>query len=373
MAEKYPTLKYKALREQTIVAFSRWKRRIFYYLGSCFVLASFATLFVTDTVWSSNWWFGFVMTFLISLIVVGYIPFVRRRVSLLACYDRVCEAFAKENSFTYIVQRAPKHRKLFRPSIEGTGYFPKEQQAISGQYGNYPFETFIYTVRHPFSSRFSRVATRVYSVTLPKRLPHIYLASRRATGTTFKTNTYKHFDDNQRIMLEGEFNKHFILYSHKRNRTEALSILAPNVMATMLDTNRNFNVEIIGDQLFLYSPDYLLTEEEARKGFEVLEAILKHLDRSLKSFKLVLPNNAKFPFLLSRPGFGTAVIGGKYFNASLFFIIWIFLVQTFRISFSDVSKRTKTIEFIVLASGSLFLIIFLLVLRQKNKSSLRAQ
>jgi len=123
-----------------------------------------------------------------------------------------------------------------------------------GEYGGYPMRTYVYTFRHPFVARFSRVSTRVYQVTLPKRLPHIFLATKSGTGTSLKTNFLSHFDDDQRIGLEGNFNKRFIVYTHRRTTTDALSILAPNVMATLLDRNKDFNVEIVGDQLFLYSP-----------------------------------------------------------------------------------------------------------------------
>jgi len=127
--------------------------------------------------------------------------------------------------------------------------------------------TYVYTFRHPFCCAIQSSLNQSLSSDIAKRLPHIFLATKSGTGTSLKTNFLSHFDDDQRIGLEGNFNKRFIVYTHRRTTTDALSILAPNVMATLLDRNKDFNVEIVGDQLFLYSPDYLFIEADIRRAF----------------------------------------------------------------------------------------------------------
>lgn len=121
MNKKYPTIRYKEYFRQMALVYRRWQLRVLIYLIACLVLSGLAMLFVSDSIWSADWWFGLVATFLLAMIVVAYIPFVRNRVSIMACYGPVSQGFAKENNFTYIEKRVPKHSKLFRPSIEGTG------------------------------------------------------------------------------------------------------------------------------------------------------------------------------------------------------------------------------------------------------------
>lgn len=368
---KYHTLDYQALRYGAVESFERWRRHLIIYFLIGFIVMVLINFFNTDPI-GVDWLIGFVIIYFALLLVLAFVPFVRRRISLLAAYSPAVEAFAADNNFDYQPLAKP-HYGLFRPSLENLGLFSREEQLVTGRHGDYPLSVYVHTYRHPFAYRFNRVATRVYQITLPKRLPHIFLATRRGEGTSLKTNFMTHFDDDQRVDLEGNFSKHFVVYTHRRNRTEALSILAPNLMTTLIDTNKDFNIEIIGDQLYLYGTDYLPLEEDIRHGYTVLTALLKHLDHQLKSFQLVLPNDKKFPFLRSRPGFGTVTFGGKYFNASILAIVWYVGFNILRLSHSAVSRRTKLIEAVLVAIMALVMLAVLLVFRRRYKSSLIAQ
>ncbi len=319
----------------------------------------------------------FVLIGILIILIVLYfaslfLPFVRNKLSLLSKQRMVAINFAKRNNFSYIDKALPSYGD-FNPSLEGGGVFARKEQIIKGWYEGLPFQTYVYTYRSIIPNRAARISLRVYQVTLPKRLPHIFLATKRGIGTSLKTNTLIHFDDKQRFELEGDFNNYFITYSHPRHRTETLSILAPNVMETLTKTNKDFNVEIIGDQLFLYSPNYLFYKEEVEAAFNVLETLVEHIKHRLKSWKLVLPNDKKFPFIHGRAGVGTITFGGRYFNGSKLLLLWIAAIQSIRITVSNISLEWKIIQFFILIIVISVMFYILLILNKKYKSSLIPQ
>jgi hypothetical protein len=93
---------------------------------------------------------------------------------------------------------------------------------------------------------------------LPVALPHIVLD---AVGN----NSLLHprlpvaFDKDQRLSLEGDFDRHFALYCPRGYETDALYLFTPDIMARFIDTVAELDVEIVDDHLFLYSPKDLST------------------------------------------------------------------------------------------------------------------
>jgi hypothetical protein len=261
-------------------------------------------------------------TAFLLLFFTPFVPPVRRQLRAMSSMGAAMRTFATDNDMAYSENDKPQYETQFQPAVSKLGMFERNEQVVSGTYNGYPFETYVHTFRHPFDNRLNRVATRVYHIKLPKVLPHIFVSNRQADSKYF-SNLMRHFDNDQRIHLEGNFEDLFTTYTHRRTATEALSILAPNVMQTLVDSNHAFDVEIVGDNLYLYSDDYLVVPEDMKDGFRALDKLLGHLEHRLKSWKFVLPNDKRYPYLRSRPGFGTVTFGGKYFNQS-----WLFIIGT---------------------------------------------
>ena len=316
-------------------------------------------------------WFFFIVTAGIVATLGFFVPFVRRTLSLMPIFAAVMQTLAVKNGFAYRAMSSPDFDKQFAPALAKTGIFEKQEQIVSGVYEGYEFRTYLYTTRHPFENRIGRVTTRVYELTLPKKYPHIFLATRRTWGTKLRTNTYRHFDDDQRMQLEGNFEDLFISYTHRRTNTDARVILAPNVMQTIIDTNQTFNMEIINNKLYLTSGDYLPTVENIAEGFGILHAMIAHMNRLNRTMKFVLPNDSKYPYLHSRMGFGTVYLGGKYFNASIIFIAAWSVWSVLRIFLmGNQSKALVYGQISVLAVSDIVLVAVLLVFRKKHKNSL---
>lgn len=101
--------------------------------------------------------------------------------------------------------------------------------------------------------------THVYAyakVPLGRHLPHIVLDARQNNflGMSNLPDTFK---ANQRLELEGDFNKHFNLYAPKQYERDALYIFTPDVMATMIDNGERYDMEIVDDMLYIYSQESL--------------------------------------------------------------------------------------------------------------------
>lgn len=89
---------------------------------------------------------------------------------------------------------------------------------------------------------------------LPKRLPHILLEA-ASMGQNTSGALPVSVDPEQRVSLEGDFDRHFTLSAPKGSEVDALSILAPDVMALLIDEVGGWSVEIVGDWLFIYAAD----------------------------------------------------------------------------------------------------------------------
>lgn len=57
----------------------------------------------------------------------------------------------------------------------------------------------------------------------------------------------------QKLLLEGDFNEHFTLYCPPGRERDALQIFTPDVMALLIDHGAAWDVEIVDDNLFVYS------------------------------------------------------------------------------------------------------------------------
>jgi hypothetical protein len=58
----------------------------------------------------------------------------------------------------------------------------------------------------------------------------------------------------QKLSLEGDFNRHFTLYAPNGYERDALYVMTPDLMGLLIDETGNFDVEIVDNYLFAYSP-----------------------------------------------------------------------------------------------------------------------
>jgi hypothetical protein len=113
------------------------------------------------------------------------------------------------------------------------------------------------------------------AVKLDVPLPHIVLDATGNNGL-FGSNLPATFDKDQRLGLEGDFDRYFSLYCPEGYEADALYLFTPDIMARFIDNAAALDVEIVDDWLFLYAKRDFSTLDPATWGwlFSVVGALL---------------------------------------------------------------------------------------------------
>ena len=98
------------------------------------------------------------------------------------------------------------------------------------------------------------------AIRLNAPLPHIVLDAVGNNGL-LGSNLPASFDKDQRLSLEGDFDRYFTLYCPAGYERDALYLFTPDIMARFIDNAAALDVEIVDDWLFLY----------ARRDFSTLD------------------------------------------------------------------------------------------------------
>ena len=90
-------------------------------------------------------------------------------------------------------------------------------------------------------------------IQLPRRLPHMVLDARVNNILGRFSNLPSSFKGDQRISLEGDFDKYFTLYAPKEYERDTLYVFTPDIMQLMIEDTANYDVEIIDNYMYLYT------------------------------------------------------------------------------------------------------------------------
>lgn len=91
---------------------------------------------------------------------------------------------------------------------------------------------------------------------LDRELPNMVLDSKQNNGI-FGTDLPISLKRDQILSLEGDFDQHFTLYCPQEYEQDALYVFTPDLMALLIDDAGTYDVEIVDDWMFLYSPHAL--------------------------------------------------------------------------------------------------------------------
>lgn len=84
-------------------------------------------------------------------------------------------------------------------------------------------------------------------VVLERQFPHIILDSKSSWALRDRGSATAN------VKLEGDFNKYFSLYFDKGEHIDALSIVTPDVMQTLIKSNQSQDIEIVDNNIFFMS------------------------------------------------------------------------------------------------------------------------
>lgn len=155
--------------------------------------------------------------------------------------------FAAANNMTY-------EARINDPQLPGMifnlGHSRRSDHLIRGhsprfvEFGNYQYTTG--SGKHSTTHSWGYVAVK-----LDVPLPNIVLDALGNNG--FGTNLPASFQKEQRLSLEGDFDRYFTLYCPEGYEADALYLFTPDIMARFVDNAAQLDVEIVDDWLFLYT------------------------------------------------------------------------------------------------------------------------
>jgi hypothetical protein len=151
---------------------------------------------------------------------------------------------------------------------------------ISGTHNNVAVAAFTYRVLTGGKNRYWSYMT-VLETPIQTSLPDISLQPNEldldaAANMAVSRSTL--FGNYEKIQLEGDFDKYFMLYVAKGANIEALELFTPDIMADMIDNYRSYGLEFSNDTLYLY-PMKLITDDDS---FMQALALLERLATNLK-------------------------------------------------------------------------------------------
>lgn len=188
-------------------------------------------------------------------ILIGFVIliFYKSQTSSWQKYIRLF-LFAKDNGLTYIpsIERTDNQGMIFN-----IGRMRKANDlfiSLNTTGTAYEFANYQYTVGSDDDEH--TVFYGYIMIQLERYLPHIVLDSQSNNARIFGMNLSDlpvNFDKDQRLSLEGDFDKYFSLYAPEEYKRDALYIFSPDLMALFIDESSPFDAEIIDNKLFIYS------------------------------------------------------------------------------------------------------------------------
>ncbi len=212
------------------------------------------------------------MPIMVAIVVLAMIWYViyrdaRRKVLL--------KHFADQNGleFTYSIPN---------PAYPGMYFQVGDSQQLSEcirtkdgvEIGHYHYETGSGRSRRTHDLGYARFK-------LTRRLPHIVLDSKKNNPLGF-SNLPETFSRDQKLSLEGDFDKHYTLYAPKEYERDVLYIFPPNVMQVFIDAQKAVDIEIIDNELYIYSMQLsdITKPETFRQLMDLVELLGQKVERS---------------------------------------------------------------------------------------------
>lgn len=109
------------------------------------------------------------------------------------------------------------------------------------------------TTRVRSGSPVSSIDVGYLAIRLPRFLPNMILDAGRNDGL-IGSSLARPPKENQRLSLEGDFDRHFRLYVPKGYERDALYVFTPDLMALLIDETGDLDVEVRDDLLIVMKP-----------------------------------------------------------------------------------------------------------------------
>lgn len=218
-----------------------------------FAFANFAVFLLRQ----DNGLLSVLISFFVILVLISFSIFIGLRYQKKIWEQNVrLYRFAQVNKMSFKL-------KIIRPGYDGMIFNIGDGRTASNVFSSSngeDFEIGNYTYSVTSGSGKDRHTTYYnygyIMITLTKNLPHMVLDSKANNASFFGANLSNlpaFFDKDQKLSLEGDFDKYFTLYAPKEYEQDALFVFSPELMAMFIDESSKYDAEIIDDKLFIYS------------------------------------------------------------------------------------------------------------------------
>lgn len=177
-------------------------------------------------------YFGFFLLFLYLVLIVWLTNKYK---------EKIWEQFATVNGWKFDASIGPN---LITPSLN-FGHSHHFSSVIQAQLGDIICDLLSYTCstgegRSQTTHYFTIAVTR-----LPKPMPHMLLSSKK-DNADIKNDVM----NAENLKLEGDFDNYFKLQVEKGQEIDALTIITPDVMQTLISYNQAEDLETLGENLY---------------------------------------------------------------------------------------------------------------------------
>lgn len=203
-------------------------------------------------------------------------------------YNRGVARFAEANSLTPLDEQ-----ELFQhipPSVRRPGSYNHKVAGYSFSLDHTKVIIFDYSYSVGSGKNRENYAFAVACITLSKQYPHVFLDG-HANGKN------DHYARSQRLELEGDFSKYFDMYMPEGAAAGALTVLSPDVMQTLIDQGRPFDLELQGYDVAIMTPGFAYTRENLQRLLSCCKVLAKEFGELDASWRPVLAADGK-PFEL---------------------------------------------------------------------------
>lgn len=213
------------------------------------------------------------MIALVAAAVIAYLRYDERRRAKLYRFAVLNQLLYEENS-AYTAYKGmifdEGHSRVIKQLL---------RFADNSEIGNYQYET--------GSGRNRSTHTYGYvKIPLTRNLPHMVLDGKANNLFGIITGMTDSFDRSQKLSLEGNFDKYFTLYAPKQYERDALYVFTPDVMAVLIDEGKRYDMEIVDNELYIYSTKVfdLVSETQLSSLVRIVETIGSELRSQTKRY-----------------------------------------------------------------------------------------
>jgi hypothetical protein len=155
--------------------------------------------------------------------------------------------FARDNGLLYV----PETAKVPSGLMFGQGEHRRLVDTFEAPNGSFTMGTFTFV-----ADGSSVVRDRSYTflrIALQRPVPHLVLVSVARRGVRGYSSVGLALAETQRVRLEGDFDRYFAVYAPDGYGADVRYVLTPDFMVRLIDNAKDFDLEFVDDQLYVYS------------------------------------------------------------------------------------------------------------------------